>query len=215
MWSGHFDSDSFRGRRGRPEGPFAEFIWGTKGRHKRWAWGGGRMFEQGDLKYVILQLLAEKPRHGYEIIKELEEKSGGVYAPSAGAIYPTLTLLEDMGFATSSQESGGKKVYTITDAGRAYLLENQSTVDDVFERLGEFGSAFFSDSMREVGKAFGHIARATFRASPEHLRDSETSRRILEVLQRASREIDDILHEPHKRPGGSTTPDSGEGGVSM
>ena len=212
MWSGHFNSDSFRGRRGRPEGPFAEFFWG--GKRRRGAWGG-RMFEQGDLKYVILQLLAEKPRHGYEIIKELEEKSGGVYAPSAGAVYPTLTLLEDMGFATSTQTDGGKKTYTITDAGRAYLVENQSTVDDMFERLGEIGSAFFSDTMREVGKAFGHIARATFSASQEHLRDSETSRRILEVLQRASREIDEILREPRRRPDAEATAPESDKGVSM
>jgi DNA-binding PadR family transcriptional regulator len=209
MWHHH---DEFRGRRGRPEGPFAEFFWG--GKRRRGAWGG-RMFEQGDLKIVILQLLAEKPRHGYDIIKELEEKSGGAYAPSAGAIYPTLTMLEDMGFAKSAQEESGKKVYTITDAGRAHLEENQSTVDDVFERIGEIGTAFFSDTMREVGKAFGHIARATFSASQEHLRDSETSRRILEVLQRASKEIDDILREPRKRPEAGSTPGSTDGGVSM
>jgi DNA-binding PadR family transcriptional regulator len=159
------------------------------------------MFEQGDLKYVILQLLAEKPRHGYEIIKALEEKSGGVYAPSAGAIYPTLTLLEDMGYATATQEDGGKKVYTITEAGRAYLEENKSTVDDVFERIGDISAAVFSDSMREVGRAFGHIVRSTFGASPEHLRDSDTSRRILEVLERASREIDEILRHPKPSPG--------------
>jgi DNA-binding PadR family transcriptional regulator len=78
------------------------------------------MFEQGDLKYVILQLLSEKPRHGYEIIKALEEKFAGAYAPSAGAVYPTLALLEDLGYATVTLEEGGKKVYTITEAGRAY-----------------------------------------------------------------------------------------------
>jgi DNA-binding PadR family transcriptional regulator len=211
MWHDKHHDEWSRHRRGRPEGPFAEFFWG--GKRRRGAWGG-RMFEQGDLKYVILQMLAEKPRHGYEIIKELEEKSGGVYAPSAGAIYPTLTLLEDMGFATSTQEDGGKKVYTITEAGRAYLEENKSTVDDVFERIGEVGSALFSDTMREVGKAFGHIARATFSASPEHLRDSETSRRILDVLQRASREIDDILREPRRRPEAGSPPGT-DSGISM
>jgi DNA-binding PadR family transcriptional regulator len=154
------------------------------------------MFEQGDLKIVILQLLAEKPRHGYEIIKALEERSGGVYAPSAGAVYPTLTLLEEMGHAISS-EDGGKKVYTITDAGRAFLEENRTTADDVFERLSDIGSAVFSDSMKEVGKAFGRIMRSTFMASSDHLRDSNTSKRILEVLDRAAKEIDDILKEPH------------------
>ncbi|MGQ0650596.1 MAG: PadR family transcriptional regulator [Gemmatimonadaceae bacterium] len=197
MWYANFQCDPSSRQRSRRETPFAEFIWGGKRRRGGW---GGRMFEQGDLKYVILQLLAEKPRHGYEIIKALEEKSGGVYAPSAGAIYPTLTLLEEMGFATASPEDAGKKVYTITEAGRAYLEENQSTVDDVFERIGDISATVFSESMREVGRAFGHIVRSTFGASPEHLRDSETSKRILEVLDRTSREIDEILRGPKGRP---------------
>ncbi|MCC6316347.1 MAG: PadR family transcriptional regulator [Gemmatimonadaceae bacterium] len=211
MWNRDFCYGPGRDRRGRREGMFAEFVWG--GRRRRGGWGG-RMFEQGDLKYVILQLLAEKPRHGYEIIKALEEKSGGAYAPSAGAIYPTLTLLEDMGFAVSSQESGGKKVYTITEAGRAYLDENRSTVEDVFERIGEIGSAFFSDGVRDVGRAFGQMAKATFGASPEQLRDSATSRRVIEAIQRASREIDEILHEARARrdrPAGAA-PNEGAGG---
>ena len=203
MWYAGIDCEQSRGRKGgRGDWPFGEF-WGGKRRRGGW---GGRMFEQGDLKYVILQLLAEKPRHGYEIIKSLEEKSGGAYAPSAGAVYPTLTLLEDMGFASSSQEEGGKKVYTITESGRQYLAENQSTVDDVFERIGDIGGAVFSDAMKEVGRAFGHIARAAFSASPEHLRDAETSRRVVEVLQRASREIDDILRDPRRGKAADSEP---------
>lgn len=162
------------------------------------------MFEQGDLKYVILKLLAEKPRHGYEIIKELEAQSGGVYAPSAGAIYPTLTLLEDMGYAESTAEAGGKKVYSITEAGKAHLAENQATVEDVFERIADIGSTVFSDTMKEVGRAFGHIARAAFSAPSSHLRDKETSHKILEILRRASHEIDDVLGEARKR--GTTPP---------
>lgn len=200
MWYGHFDCGDDRKRRGnRGDFGFGDFGFRWEGHKKRGRWGG-RMFEQGDLKMVILQLLAEKPRHGYEIIKALEERSGGVYAPSAGAVYPTLTQLEEMGHATAS-EDGGKKVYTITDAGRAYLDENRNTVDDVFERLSDIGAAVFSDSMKEVGKAFSRIVRATFYASPEHLRDSETSRRIVDVLERASREIDEILRGPVGGPG--------------
>ena len=203
MWHEGRHGEFGRGQRGRPEWPFGEFGWG--GRRRRGPWGG-RMFEQGDLKYVILQLLAEKPRHGYEIIKALEEKSGGVYAPSAGAIYPTLTLLEDMGYATATVEESGKKVYTITDAGRAYLEENRSTVEDVFERIGDISAAVFSDSMREIGRAFGHIVRSTFGASPEHLRDTDTSQKILEVLDRASKEIDEILRHPRRGAAGPDRP---------
>ena len=163
------------------------------------------MFAQGDLKIVILQLLAEKPRHGYEIMKAIEEKSGGAYAPSAGAVYPTLTLLEEMGHATASEQDG-KKVYTITTQGREYLDQNQDTVDDIFERISDIGATVFSEGMREVGRAFGHVAKATFGASREHLRNPDTSRRILEVLERASREIEDILKQDRAAapPGGTT-----------
>src|SRR6266481_6377111 len=111
----------------RPEnfGFDAGTFWGGRGKSRGGPFGGGRMFEQGDLKFVILRLLDEKPRHGYEIIKELEERSGGRYTPSPGTVYPTLTMLEDMGFASATVEEGGKKVYSITDAGRQHLSENK------------------------------------------------------------------------------------------
>src|ERR1700749_2582061 len=103
------------------------------GHHRRWKWRefgdwaegrhgprgrAARFFEQGDLKYVILRLLEEKPRHGYDIIKELEGRFGGSYAPSPGTVYPTLTMLEDLGYARVVPEEGGKKIYEITDEGR-------------------------------------------------------------------------------------------------
>src|SRR5687768_8198268 len=143
---------------------FGDFFWGGPKRRRPF-WTSGRVFEQGDLKYVILQLLSEKPRHGYEIIKALEEKFAGAYAPSAGAVYPTLSLLEDLGYATVTLEEGGKKVYTITEAGSAYLAENKSSVDDVFDRISDFGSSFLSDSMKDIGIAFGRVAKATFATS--------------------------------------------------
>ena len=109
---------------------------GPRGRH--WKGRAGRLFEQGDLKYVILRLLEEKPRHGYEIIKELEGRFGGSYVPSPGTVYPTLTMLEDLGYARAVPEEGGKKVYEITDEGRKYLAEHSTTVDDIFERIAKF-----------------------------------------------------------------------------
>ncbi len=86
---------------------------------------GPRMFGRGDLKYALMDLLADHPMHGYELIKELEEKSGGFYTPSAGAVYPTLQMLEDRGWLSSSSVEG-KKVYTMTDAGRAELADHRS-----------------------------------------------------------------------------------------
>jgi DNA-binding PadR family transcriptional regulator len=179
-------------------------TWGFDPNFMAWFWGGGprgrrgrpfrggRLFEQGDLKYVILQLLDEKPRHGYEIIKELEERFGGAYSPSPGTVYPTLTMLEDLGYARATQEEGGKKIYEITPEGKAYLEQNKSTVEDIFDRIAEFGSNFFSGPMMEVNHAFKDVGRATYSTAPRHVRDTERLRRIKEVLERAAREIEEI-----------------------
>ena len=90
-----------------------------------------RILGHGDLRYVILALLDEKPSHGYELIKSLEEKSAGQYSPSPGVIYPTLTFLEDSGYATASTEDS-KKLYTITKAGKDLLKENSDLVAEIF-----------------------------------------------------------------------------------
>src|SRR5579884_3299071 len=109
--------------------------WGPPRGRGHWRTRAGRLFEQGDLKYVILRLLEEKPRHGYEIIKELESRFGGSYAPSPGTVYPTLTMLEDLGYARVVPEEGGKKIYEITDEGRKHLAEHSTTVNDIFDRI--------------------------------------------------------------------------------
>jgi DNA-binding PadR family transcriptional regulator len=174
---------------------FMAWFWGGppgQGRQRR-HFRGGRMFDQGDLKYVILQLLAEKPRHGYEIIKELEDRSGGAYSPSPGTVYPTLTMLEEMGYATATQEEGGgKRIYEITQAGRDYLGENRSTVDDIFERIADIGASFFGGGMMEVNHAFKDLGRATYTTAPRYARDTERLEKIREVLRRAAREIEEI-----------------------
>jgi DNA-binding PadR family transcriptional regulator len=101
----------------------------------------GRFFEHGDLRLVALQLIAEKPRHGYEIIKAIEEKSGGAYTPSAGAVYPTLTLLQELGQLAVSDEEDGRKLYTLTDEGAASLVANRKTVEAVFARIAQAGAS--------------------------------------------------------------------------
>ena len=88
-----------------------------------------RVFDQGDLRFVILKLISEQPRHGYEIIKAIEEKVGGAYSPSPGVIYPTLTLLEELGYVTVEAAEGGKKLYRVTEAGEAELEEKKAVVD--------------------------------------------------------------------------------------
>ena len=112
------------------------------GRHGR---GGGRFFDQGDLRLVILSLIAEQPSHGYQIIKTLEERTGGVYAPSPGVVYPTLTLLEEQGLIEQSGSDGAKKLFAITDQGRAQLEAEAATLKVIMARLsdtGERGAGF-------------------------------------------------------------------------
>ena len=175
---------------------------GGAGRRRGGPFRGGRIFEQGDLKYVVLRLLDEKPRHGYEIIKALEERFGGLYSPSAGTVYPTLQLLEDLGYAKVTPEEGGKKVYSITDEGRAYLAQNRSAVDDIFDRISDLGAAFLSDAMMEVNRAFKDVGRATYRGAPRVFRDAETAAKIRDVLQRAAREIEEIVKASEPGPRG-------------
>jgi DNA-binding PadR family transcriptional regulator len=156
------------------------------------------MFEQGDLKYVILQMLAEKPRHGYEIIKELEERFGGSYAPSAGTVYPTLTLLEDLGYASVATEESGKKVYSITEEGRKYLEENKGAVEDIFERIADIGSSFLGEPMMEVNRAFGRVARATYATAPWHARDKDITAKLKEILEEAASRIEELGKTKHE-----------------
>lgn len=98
---------------------------------------GKRIFDHGDLKLVILRLIADKPRHGYEVIKAVEEALGGQYAPSPGVVYPTLTLLEELGQASTSACEGNRKLYTATAEGQAFLAAHQGTVDALFARMAE------------------------------------------------------------------------------
>ena len=171
-------------------GPWGAGFWGGPGGGPGRRGGfRGRMFEQGDLKYVILQLLSEKPRHGYEVIKALEERLGGAYSPSPGAVYPTLTMLEDMGYARATTEEGGKKVYEITPAGRAYLEENKNAVDEIFERIAGFATSFFGPPMVDIHQAFKNVARATY-ATATRLKDPERLKRIRDILDRAAKEIE-------------------------
>jgi len=148
------------------------------------------MFEQGDLKLVILRLLEEKPRHGYEIIKELEGRFGGAYSPSPGTVYPTLTMLEDLGFARVVPEEGGKKIYEITDQGRSHLAEHSSAVNDIFDRISRFVEGFVDAPMRDVNQSFKRMARATYTTATSHISDKEMLARIKDVLDKAAAEID-------------------------
>jgi DNA-binding PadR family transcriptional regulator len=129
----HFTEGRFhRGRHG----------WGGRmghgeGREHRGRSRFGRFFEHGDLRVVILAMLEEQPRHGYELMKELEERTGGAYRPSPGVVYPTLALLEDEGFIRPAGGETGRKLYEITAEGKAELDRNRTGVEGIFARMEE------------------------------------------------------------------------------
>ena len=106
------------------------------GRGHRGGRGGGRVFGHGGLRFVLLQLIADKPSHGYELIKAIEERLGGSYAPSPGVVYPTLTLLEEMGYlSVDTADGSGRKSYSITDSGREFLAANREMADAMMARM--------------------------------------------------------------------------------
>ncbi|HEY4131797.1 MAG TPA: PadR family transcriptional regulator [Gemmatimonadaceae bacterium] len=172
-------------------GGFGDWM-GEGPRGRAWHGRAARFFEQGDLKYVILRLLDEKPRHGYEIIKELEGRFGGSYTPSPGTVYPTLTMLEDLGFARVVPEEGGKKIYEITDEGRKHLAEHSTTVDDIFERISRFVSGFTDTPMTELNQAFQRLARATYKTATTHVHDKEMIEKIRDAIRKAVDEVEAI-----------------------
>ncbi len=165
---------------------------GPFGKHRGGPFGGGpfgggrrRMFDPGALRLVVLGLIAEEPRHGYDIIKALEAKFQGAYSPSPGAIYPMLQMLEEADLVVSEAQ-GNKKLYSITDQGRAFLAENQGELDRLNEQLAEA-------SERVSGAAIGDEARDLMRDLFGRVRDGsmspEQAKKAVEILRRARDEL--------------------------
>jgi DNA-binding PadR family transcriptional regulator len=197
---GHHHGHGWKWAAGRHGG--GRFGFGRRG---KWDFGGRdpedwmrarRMLAQGDLRLVALALIAEAPRHGYEIIKLLEEKTADWYSPSPGIVYPTLTYLEEAGYVTASTE-GSKKLYTITDEGKAYLEANRDIIKVVLARL------------EAIGERVGHWRRAArgereaqlpplVEAAITHLRetvakrlesDADAEARLVEILARTAADL--------------------------
>lgn len=136
--------------------------WGHHARH----WGGRgergegrsrRMFDGGELRLVLLKLIADEPRHGYELIRQIEELTGGAYAPSPGMVYPTITLLDDMGFIAQQQSEGAKKAFAITEAGTAELDANAEQVAALIARLTALGEDRQKTDVKSVRRAMGNL----------------------------------------------------------
>src|SRR5881397_685805 len=166
---------------------FGPRAWGFRGRR-----GGGRRqwFGAGDMKYVILKLLRDKPHHGYEVMKELEERMHGCYSPSPGTVYPTLQWLEDEGLVVA-RDVEGKKVYEITDAGRKFLEEHRDVVDDIFERVRDTVDRALGGAMADVNRAVGRLMRAVYRAG-WRARDDGTRQQLVEILSKTLAEVEGL-----------------------
>jgi DNA-binding PadR family transcriptional regulator len=154
----------------------------------------GRVFEKGDLKYVILDLLNEKPSHGYEVIRALEGRFRGFYSPSPGSVYPTLQLLEDLGYVSATQQDG-KKVYQITDEGRKFLEENRRSVEDIWGRVGGGWDPEIATELHEMKHELAGLGRLFGREMHAGRLNREKLRRIREVIAGAAREIEEILDD--------------------
>lgn len=163
--------------------------------HGHWAHGHhgrrGQMFERGAIKYLILDLISKKPRHGYDIIRDIEESCGGCYSPSAGTVYPTLQMLEDLGYVLVREENG-KKVYEVTKEGQEFLAKHKEKIEHHHERMAECCQGAKgregTSSVYEIRSLLNFI-----RSSIRHnLGDAEKVEAIKAVLVKAKKDIEGI-----------------------
>ena len=180
-----------RGFGGRGPGGPEHGFGGRGGFDRGFGDGRGRLFDAGDVKLVILKLLSEEPAYGYQLIKTMEQRLSGGYTPSAGVIYPTLTMLEEEGLAISSPENN-KKVYSLTPEGLAYLEANQTQVGELFARLEQAGRSFERGRSPEIMRAFMNLRGAVVaRVSRESVKP-EQIKKITDAINAAAKAIDEL-----------------------
>jgi DNA-binding PadR family transcriptional regulator len=179
---------------GRRSGGWGPFHWefddnGWSGRR-----GGGRgrrrMFESGELRLVLLKLIADEPRHGYDLIRAIEELTGGEYAPSPGVVYPTLTLLQDMGLINEAAGEGARKPFQATDEGREHLEQNAAEVEELFERLEEAGSHRRKGHRPEIGRAIGNLMTALKNRIAHEGWNDTLLNEVVDILDEAAQRIE-------------------------
>ena len=153
------------------------------------AWGRRRVLDHGDLRLLILQMIADKPAHGYEIIKAIEDRFAGTYSPSPGVVYPTLTLLEEQGFAKVEASDSGKKLYAATEEGRKHLGENRETLEKLETRLAELGEAVGGGPSPQVLRAMMNL-RMALRMRMARGLSAEQARAIAAALDAATVQVE-------------------------
>jgi DNA-binding PadR family transcriptional regulator len=157
--------------------------------HHRRGGFGGRIFAQGDLRLVMLALIAGKPRHGYELIKAIEERLAGTYTPSPGVIYPTLTLLEEIGQVTATTE-GSRKLYTLTPEGEQALAEQKAVVDAIFARMTQAGGDEGVAATLQIRRAMENLKLALRMRMSQGPIDAEHRQHIADAIDAAARAVE-------------------------
>lgn len=175
-----YDSDEAEGEE---RGPTAEPGAPRRGRR-------GRMFGTGELRLAMLALIAENPSHGYELIKGIEEMTGGGYAPSPGAVYPTLQLLEDEGAIEEAEAEGAKKPFAVTDKGRAELAERAEEVEGLMRRLGRHAERTTHVRSSDMFRAMGNLANVLKNRARVGKLDERTISEIVDMIDEMAKRIE-------------------------
>jgi DNA-binding PadR family transcriptional regulator len=178
--------------------------WGRGGFGGGWGgwggdeWGGGggrgrgrrRMFDSGELRLVLLKLIADQPRHGYDLIRAIEELTHGAYAPSPGVVYPTLTMLQDMGLIEEAPGEGSRKAFQVNEEGQAHLAEKAEEVEGLFERLEEVGGDQRKAGGAPIRRAVGNLLSALWHRATREDMDEARLHEIAAILDEAAQKIE-------------------------
>jgi len=149
----HHGADSHHGRHGSHRDAWDE-------EESRGPGGRGRSFDYGKLRFVVLQLIGERPGHGYQLIRAIEEKTGGAYVPSPGVMYPTLSMLEDLGYILAGENDDNRKLYKISAAGRKFLTENKAVLENINARLSDTAAARGAGVAPQIIRAMHNLKMA-------------------------------------------------------
>ena len=179
-----------RGGRGFGPGFGGRGFGGRRGHDDDGRGSRRRMFDGGELRLVLLKLIADEPRHGYDLIRRIEELTGGAYAPSPGVIYPTLTLLGDMGLIEAADSDGAKNLFAITDAGRAELDANGEIVDALIARLAAVGEERQRTDSASVRRAMGNLRAVLMNRLGDRDLDEAALHDIVALIDEAAQKIE-------------------------
>ncbi len=190
-------ADLIASRRGGWHGRFGPFHFDFD--DEGGGWGGGRprrrrsrVFESGELRLVLLRLIAEEPRHGYDLIRAIEELTGGEYVPSPGVVYPTLTLLQDMGLIEEAPGEGARKPFQATEAGHRHLEEREREVDAIFDRLADLAPKRHQSGGPPIGRAVKNLMTALSHRVGRDGFDEDLLHEIASILDEAAQRIERV-----------------------